>query len=99
MKILIKNGRVMDPASSLDKKADVAIAGGRIVAIGKVPADFTPAKTIDATGCIVAPGLIDLSARLREPGHEHEGMLESELAAAVAGGFEEWASTVFRADH
>ena len=54
MKILIKNGRVMDPASSLDKKADVAIAGGRIVSIGKVPADFTPAKTIDATGCIVA---------------------------------------------
>ena len=86
MKILIQNGRVMDPASSLDKKADVAIAGGRIVSIGKVPADFTPAKTIDATGCIVAPGLIDLSARLREPGHEHEGMLESELAAAVAGG-------------
>ncbi len=86
MKILIKNGRVMDPASGFDKKADVAIAGGRIVSIGGVLADFTPAKTIDATGCIVAPGLIDLSARMREPGHEHEGMLESELAAAVAGG-------------
>ena len=86
MKILIKNGRVMDPASSLDKKADITIAGGRIVSIGAVPVDFTPAKIIDATGCIVAPGLIDLSARLREPGHEHEGMLESELAAAVAGG-------------
>jgi dihydroorotase len=86
MKILIKNGRVMDPASGFDEKADVAIAGGRIVSIGDVPADFTPAKTIDATGCIVAPGLIDLSARLREPGHEHEGMLESELAAAAAGG-------------
>ena len=41
---------------------------------------------IDATGCIVAPGLVDLAARLREPGHEHEGMLESEMAAAVAGG-------------
>ena len=86
MKILIKNGRVMDPASGLDQKADVAIAGGRIVSIGDVPADFTHAKTIDATGYIVAPGLIDLSARLREPGYEHEGMLESELAAAVAGG-------------
>jgi dihydroorotase len=86
MKILIKNGRVMDPASGLDMVCNLAIAGGRIVAIGHVAADFSPSKTIDATGCIVAPGLIDLSARLREPGHEHEGMLESELAAAVAGG-------------
>ena len=86
MKILIKNGRVMDPASNFDAPCDVAIAGGRIVSIGQVAADFAPSKTIDATGCIVAPGLIDLSARLREPGHEHEGMLESELAAAVAGG-------------
>jgi dihydroorotase len=51
-----------------------------------VPADFAPNKTIDASGCVVAPGLVDLSVRLREPGHEHEGMLESELAAAVAGG-------------
>jgi dihydroorotase len=56
-------------------------------AIGKVAAgDFTPHKTIDAGGCIVAPGLVDLAVRLREPGHEHEGMLESEMAAAVAGG-------------
>jgi len=86
MKILIKNGRVIDPASKFDTVCDVAIAGGRIVSIGRVAADFSANKTIDATGCIVAPGLIDLSARLREPGHEHEGMLESELAAAVAGG-------------
>ncbi len=86
MKIIIKNGRVMDPASGLDQVCDVAIAGGRIVSIGQTSADFLPDKTIDAAGCIVAPGLIDLSARLREPGHEHEGMLESELAAAVAGG-------------
>ena len=87
MKLLIKNGRVMDPASGLDKICDVAIAGGRIVSLETLGgADFSPNKTIDATGCIVAPGLIDLSARLREPGYEHEGMLESELAAAVAGG-------------
>jgi len=51
-----------------------------------VPVDFAPNKTMDASGCVVAPGLVDLSVRLREPGHEHEGMLESELAAAVAGG-------------
>ena len=86
MKILIQNGRVIDPASKFDSVCDVAIAGGRIVSIGSIAADFAANKVIDATGCIVAPGLIDLSARLREPGHEHEGMLESELAAAVTGG-------------
>jgi dihydroorotase len=86
MKILIKNGRVINPASGFDALADVAIAAGRIVSIGAVPADFVPNKTMDASGCVVAPGLVDLSVRLREPGHEHEGMLESELAAAVAGG-------------
>jgi dihydroorotase len=86
MKILIKNGRVMDPASKFDAVCDVAIAGGRIVSIGQTAPDFAANKIMDATGCVVAPGLIDLSARLREPGYEHEGMLESELAAAVAGG-------------
>ena len=86
MKIIIKNGRVINPATGFDALADVAIAAGRIVSIGAVPADFAPNKTIDASGCVVAPGLVDLSVRLREPGHEHEGMLESELAAAVAGG-------------
>ena len=86
MKLLIKNGRVIDPASAYDQVGDVAIAAGRIVSLNNRAADFVPSKTIDASGCIVAPGLIDLSARLREPGYEHEGMLESELAAAVAGG-------------
>ena len=86
MKILIKNGRVVDPARNFDEIADVAIAAGRVLAIGRTPPDFAPNRTIDARGCIVAPGLVDLAARLREPGHEHEGMLESEMAAAVAGG-------------
>ena len=86
MKILIQNGRVIDPASGLDRQADVAIAAGRIVAIGQAPADFHAQRVIDAQGCIVAPGLVDLAARLREPGQEHAGMLESEMAAAVAGG-------------
>ncbi len=85
MKILIKNGRIIDPASGLDKVGDLAIAAGRIVGIGEV-ANFEPERTIDATGLVVAPGLVDLAARLREPGHEHEGMLETELAAAAAGG-------------
>ena len=86
MKILIKNGRVVDPATGRDERADVGVAAGRVVAIGAVPADFHASRTIDATGCVVAPGLVDLAARLREPGHEHEGMLESELNAAAAGG-------------
>jgi dihydroorotase len=86
MKLLIQNGRVIDPASGLDQTGDVAIAAGRIVAIGQSPADFAPQRVIDAQGCIVAPGLVDLAARLREPGQEHAGMLESEMAAAVAGG-------------
>ena len=86
MKLLIKNGRIIDPASGFDQVGDLAIAAGRIVSLGGSLTDFAPNKTIDATGCIVAPGLIDLSARLGEPGHEHAGMLESELAAAVAGG-------------
>lgn len=86
MKLLIKNGRVVDPASGRDERADVAIAAGRVVAIGKVSDEFHASRTIDASGLVVAPGFVDLSARLREPGHEHEGMLESEMAAAVAGG-------------
>jgi dihydroorotase len=86
MKLLIKNGRLVDPASGLDKIGDVAIAAGRIVSIGNVSADFHANRTLDAKGLVVAPGLVDLAARLREPGHEHEGMLESEMAAAVAGG-------------
>lgn len=85
MKILIRNGRLVDPASGRDETADLAIASGRIVAIGRVT-DFDAERTLDATGLVVAPGLVDLAARLREPGQEHEGMLESELAAAAAGG-------------
>ena len=86
MKLLIENARLVDPASRLDAPGALAIAGGRIVAVGSAPQDFAPERVIDAAGCIVAPGLVDLAARLREPGHEHEGMLESELQAAAAGG-------------
>ena len=86
MKILIQGGRVIDPQSQRDEFADVAISAGKIVAIGQAPADFHAQKTISAAGCVVMPGLVDLAVRLREPGHEHEGMLDSELAAAVAAG-------------
>ena len=86
MKILIKNGRVINPATGFDEICDLAVAASKVVAIKNIASDFVPNKTIDASGCIVAPGLVDLAARLREPGYEHAGMLQSELAAAVAGG-------------
>ena len=86
MKILIRGGRLIDPATGRDEVGDVAIAAGRIVGLGRSAGDFSADRSIDAKGLVVAPGLIDLAVRLREPGHEHEGMLESEMAAAVAGG-------------
>ena len=86
MKILIKNGRVIDPASNFDEVCDIAIAAGRIQSLKQIAPGFAANKVIDAAGCVVAPGLVDLAARLREPGYEHERMLESEMAAAVAGG-------------
>lgn len=86
MKILIRKGRVIDPGRNFDDHCDVALAAGRVIGVGTIPEGFSPNRVIDAAGCIVAPGLVDLAVRLREPGHEHEGMLESEMAAAVAGG-------------
>ena len=82
MKLLVKGGRVIDPASGRDAAGDVAIDDGRIVdaLAGK------PERVIDAQGLVVAPGLIDLAARLREPGYEYKATLESEMDAAVAGG-------------
>jgi len=84
--VLIRGGRVIDPARAFDEKADVALAGNAVIAIGNVAPDFQPELTIDATGCLVLPGLVDLAVRLREPGYEHARMLESEMSAAVAGG-------------
>ena len=86
MNILIKNGRVINSATGFDEICDIAVESPHVIAIKNIAKNFIPTKTIDATGCIVTAGLVDLAARLREPGHEHEGMLQSELAAAVAGG-------------
>jgi len=86
MKIQIQGGTIIDPAAGTEARKDVFIAAGRVVAIGDAPADFNAAKIIDATGLYVAPGFVDLSARLREPGFEHKATLESEMAAAMAGG-------------
>ncbi len=82
----IKGGRLVDPKHRIDAKQDVFIAGGKIAALGKPPAGFRAERTIDASHLVVCPGLIDLSARLREPGFEYKATLESEMQAAVAGG-------------
>ncbi len=86
MKIQIRNGRVIDPATGLDKVQDVFVVAGHIVGLGAAPDGFHANRVIDAAGLVVAPGLVDLAARLREPGFEYRATLESEMGAAVAGG-------------
>jgi len=86
MKLHIKNGRLVDPAGGIDAVQDLFIADGKIAGVGSAPAGFSATRTIDATGLVVAPGLVDLSARLREPGYEYKATLESEMQAAVQGG-------------
>jgi dihydroorotase len=82
----IKGGRVVDPGNRVDAKQDVFIADGKVAALGKAPAGFRAERTVDASNLVVCPGLVDLSARLREPGFEYKATLESEMQAAVAGG-------------
>jgi dihydroorotase len=86
MKIQIKNGRLIDPKNNIDAKHDLFIAAGKIVGVGNMPDGFVANHVIDASGLIVCPGLVDLSARLREPGFEYKATLESEMQAAAAGG-------------
>ena len=86
MNILISNGRVIDPANRSDAVQNVYVSGGKIVARGQAPDGFVAERTIDASGLVVAPGFIDLAARLREPGFEYRATLESEMEAAMAGG-------------
>src|SRR6266567_1126504 len=84
--LLVKGGRVIDPASSLDGTADVLIDNGRITSVGRdLPRNG--AELLDASGLIVAPGLIDMHVHLREPGIEHSETIETGARAAAAGGF------------
>src|SRR5438270_660369 len=85
-RLLIKNGRVIDPASGLDATADLAIEDGRIAARG-AELDFIGAQVFDASGLVVAPGFIDMHVHLREPGIEHAETIETGARAAAAGGF------------
>jgi len=86
MSLTIRNGQLVDPANGIDGRHDVYIHDGFIAGIDQAPADFEPGREIDATGMIVCPGLVDLRARLREPGLEHKATIASEVAAAVTGG-------------
>ena len=86
MKLHIQHGHMIDPANGIDALHDVFIDDGKIAAIGTRPEGFVADQVIDARGLIVAPGLVDLSARLREPGYEYKATLESEMQAALQGG-------------
>lgn len=86
MNIKIENGRLIDPAHHTDRIADIFVSEGKVVAHDNAPDGFQASQTIDARGLIVCPGLVDLAARLREPGYEYRATLESEMDAAMAGG-------------
>lgn len=85
--LLIRGGRVVDPASGRDEMADVLLAGGKVEAVGRALGTPDEAEVLDATGLVVAPGLIDLHTHLREPGQEELETIATGAAAAVAGGF------------
>src|SRR5580704_2820469 len=88
--LLIKNGRVIDPASKTDAVQDILLDGENIVELaahGKLASDHKNAEVFDATGLIVAPGFIDLHAHLREPGQESSETIETGTRAAARGGF------------
>lgn len=86
MRIRITGGRVIDPANGVDCWQDLYVAEGRIAGLGTPPAGFTEERVIDATELVVCPGLVDICARLREPGEEHKGTIASETRAAACGG-------------
>jgi dihydroorotase len=86
MRLLIKGGRVIDPASNTDAVLDVLIEGNRIAAVGGSLSSGTD-RTIDASGLVVAPGFIDMHVHLREPGQEHKETIRSGARAAARGGF------------
>lgn len=86
MGIKLSGGHAVDPASGFDGIADVFVADGAIAGIGRAPRGFKAAEVIDARGLVVAPGLVDLGSRLREPGFEHKATVAGEARAAAQGG-------------
>jgi dihydroorotase len=86
MRLRINAARVVDPANGLDAVADVCIAEGRVQSVGKAPDGFQAERTLDASGLVLMPGIVDLRARLREPGAEHKATIASETRAAASAG-------------
>jgi dihydroorotase len=86
MRLLIKNGRVVDPSSGVDDTLDVLIEGNKIVALDPLIAS-SDCQVIDASRLVVAPGFIDLHVHVREPGQEYKEDIQSASAAAARGGF------------
>lgn len=83
----IKNGRVMNPATGFDEITDIWIQDGKIIAYGEQEGFTQPEEIIDASGCIVAPGFVDVHVHFRDPGFTYKEDLETGSAAAAAGGF------------
>ena len=86
MRLEIKNGRIIDPANNLDVVQDIYVERGKIVAVGSRPPQFSAQQVLDASGKIICPGLVDLRARMREPGFEHKGNIKTESRAAAKAG-------------
>src|SRR5687767_9047704 len=87
--LLIQNGTILDPAQKLERKADLLVKDGKIerVIAANAGSGVKPDRTLDASGCYVTPGLIDIHVHFREPGDEEEETIASGAAAAVRGGF------------
>lgn len=88
-KMLLQGGRVLDPASKVDRIADVFIADGQITQIGKMEQDLSDIHTVDCRGKVIVPGFMDMHVHLREPGREDEETISSGCRAAASGGFTE----------
>ena len=87
MNILIRGGHILNPANNMDQDADVFISEGKITDIGPGLSDEMAEEIIDATGCYVCPGLVDMHVHLREPGQTHKADIATESAAAARGGY------------
>ena len=86
MRRLLRGAHIIDPATGFDAVADLAIAGGRILARGQIPGDFMAEEVLDGSGLVACPGLVEMALQAHTPGHGRDGDLASELRAAVAGG-------------
>ena len=86
MRLHVRGARVVDPANGVDKVSDVFVAEGKVQALGRAPAGFEAERSIDASGLTMIPGIVDLRARLGEPGAEHKATIGSETRAAARAG-------------